>query len=144
MEWFDPYGAGIMAVIMIPNIVYAVRNKNAFKNKWSSRAAEIVEQIGRAGCFAFMILDIPGTCFGRIEGPVLAAYLAVDIILTALYCAVWVVCRKNNTVFRALALSVIPSALFLFSGIMKGSILLTVSSLLFAPSHILISYKNAG
>ena len=42
-----------------------------------------------------------------------------------------------------MALSIIPSAMFLFSGIISRSLLLTLSALLFAPSHILISYKNA-
>ncbi len=42
-----------------------------------------------------------------------------------------------------MALSIIPSAIFLFSGIISRSLLLTLSALLFAPSHILISYKNA-
>jgi len=50
---------------------------------------------------------------------------------------------KYDTVFKALALSIIPSIIFVFSGIMSRSFLLIVSSLLFVPSHILISYKNA-
>ena len=36
----------------------------------------------------------------------------------------------------------IPSMLFLFSGIMSRSVLLIIASVLFAPSHIMISYKN--
>ena len=32
--------------------------------------------------------------------------------------------------------------LFLFSGIMSRSVLLIIASVLFAPSHIVISYKN--
>ena len=36
-----------------------------------------------------------------------------------------------------------PSVLFLFSGIMSRSILLIIAAILFAPSHILLSYKNA-
>lgn len=51
-------------------------------------------------------------------------------------------CFKKNSVFRALALSIIPSMLFLFSGIMSRSVLLIIASVLFAPSHIVISYKN--
>ena len=35
-----------------------------------------------------------------------------------------------------------PERVF-FSGIMSRSVLLVVASLLFAPAHILISYKNA-
>lgn len=70
-------------------------------------------------------------------------YLIVDTILVVMYCAIWMICFKKNTVFRALALSTIPAVVFLFSGIMSRSVLLTVSALLFAPSHIMISYKNA-
>ena len=69
-------------------------------------------------------------------------YLIVDTILVMLYCAIWIICFKKNSIFRALALSIIPSMLFLFSGIMSRSVLLIIASVLFAPSHIVISYKN--
>lgn len=42
-----------------------------------------------------------------------------------------------------IALSFLPSVVFLLSGIMCRSVLLTLSALLFASAHILISYKNA-
>jgi hypothetical protein len=64
-------------------------------------------------------------------------------LLIFLYIAIWIICWHENSVFRATALSAIPSAIFLFSGIMCRSILLIISSLLFAPAHIFISYKNA-
>ena len=72
-----------------------------------------------------------------------AIYLIVDTILVIVYCVIWIVCFKKSSVFRALALSIIPSILFLFSGIMSRSVLLIIASLLFAPSHIVISYRNA-
>jgi hypothetical protein len=50
---------------------------------------------------------------------------------------------KKKSVFKALALSILPSALFLFSGVMSRSVLLTLSAIVFAPSHIAVSYKNA-
>ena len=58
-------------------------------------------------------------------------------------CIIWIVCFQKNTIFRALALSILPSVLFLFSGIMSRSVLLILSAVIFAPCHILISYKNA-
>ncbi|MGN0741219.1 MAG: hypothetical protein ACI4L8_01115 [Candidatus Fimadaptatus sp.] len=69
--------------------------------------------------------------------------MIVDAALALLYCVVWIVCFRKSSVFRALALSIIPSALFLFSGIMSRSVLLIVAAVLFAPSHIVISYRNA-
>ena len=120
----------------------AIKCKDGFDNKWNNKYVEVTEQVGRLGCFGFMIINIPGTCFGGWSDEAFALYLIVDTILVMLYCAIWIICFKKNSVFRALALSIIPSMLFLFSGIMSRSVLLIIASVLFAPSHIVISYKN--
>ena len=143
MEWFNVFGLVFIVVIMIPNIVFAVRCKDGFENRWNNTVIEIIEQIGRFGCFGFMIFNVPGTWFGWWSDETFAIYLIIDSLLIALYCAIWVICRKKNNVFRALALSIIPSVIFLFSGVMSRSILLIIATILFAPTHILISYKNA-
>ena len=143
MEWFNIFGFAFITAIMIPNILFMRKHRDAFKNKYHNKAIECMEQIGRFGCFGFMIFNIPTTWFGWWSDEAFAAYLIVDALLVALYIAIWMVCWHENTAFRALALSVIPSAIFLFSGIMSRSVLLVLSALLFAPTHILISYKNA-
>ena len=127
---------------MVPNIVFAVKCKEGFVNNWSNKYIEIAEQIGRFGCFGFMIINIPGTCYGWINNKFFVLYLITDFILTAAYCAVWAVCFKQPGLFRSIALSVIPSVLFLLSGILTRSVLLIISAVIFAPCHILISYKN--
>ena len=111
MEWLNVFGLIFIAVIMIPNVVFAIKCKDGFDNKWNNKYVEVTEQVGRLGCFGFMIINIPGTWFGWWSD-------------------------------EALALSIIPSILFLFSGIMSRSVLLIIASVLFAPSHIVISYKN--
>lgn len=143
MQFINIYGLIFVVVIMIPNIIFAVKCKDGFQNNWNNKFVEIIEQIGRFGCFAFMIFNIPVTSFGWWSKKIFITYLVCDITLVIFYCVIWAVCFKKNSIFRALALSIIPSALFLLSGIMTRSILLIISSLLFAPSHILISYKNA-
>lgn len=143
MRWFNYYGLIIIAIIMIPNIVFAIKNKDGFQNYRNNKSIEILEQIGRYGCFIFMIVNIPQTYFGWWFGGALAAYLIVNFTLITAYCAIWGVCFRKNTIFRALSLSIIPSIVFLFSGIMIRSILLIISAALFDSSHILISYKNA-
>lgn len=143
MEWLNVFGLVMVAVIMIPNILFAMKCKDGFVNKWNNKSVETVEQIGRFGCFGFMIINIPGTWFGWWSDEAFAVYLVVDAVLVTLYCVIWAVCFRKSNVFRALALSIIPSVLFLFSGIMSRSILLTIAAVLFAPSHILISYQNA-
>lgn len=143
MEWINIFGIVFIAIIMIPNIVFAIKCKDGFENKWNNKSVEIIEQIGRFGCFGFMVIKIPGTWFGWWTDKVFSIYLIVNIVLIILYCVIWIICFRKNTVFRALALSIIPSVIFLFCGIMSRSILLIITSLLFAPAHILISYKNA-
>ena len=143
MEWLNVFGLVMVAVIMIPNILFAMKCKDGFVNKWNNKSVETVEQIGRFGCFGFMIINIPGTWFGWWSDEAFAVYLVVDAVLVTLYCVIWAACFRKSSVFRALALSIIPSVLFLFSGIMSRSILLTIAALLFAPSHIMLSYQNA-
>ena len=143
MEWFNVFGLVFIAVIMIPNIIFAIKCKDGFENKWHNKPIEIIEQIGRFGCFGFMIINIPGTWYGWWSDDVFAIYLIIDTVLVAIYCGIWIIFWRKNNVFRALALSIIPSILFLFSGIMSRSVLLVIASTLFTPTHILISYKNA-
>lgn len=143
MEWLNVYGAAFIVIIMVPNIIYALKCRDGFENKWKNKAVEAIEQIGRFGCFGFMVVNIPGTWFGWWSGEAFAAYLIINTVLITLYCMIWMICFRKNTIFRALALSIIPSLVFLFSGIMSRSVLLIVSTVLFAPAHILISYRNA-
>jgi len=144
MEWLNSFGILFIAIIMIPNIIYAIKCKDGFANKWQNKIVEVFEQIGRFGCFGFMIIYIPGTWFGWWSDEAFAVYLIGNVLLILLYCGIWIICFKKNTVFRALALSILPSVVFLFSGIMSRSVLLILSAVIFAPCHILISYKNAG
>ena len=124
MGWINVFGLFFVSIIMIPNIVFAINCKDGFENKWSNKLVEIIEQIGRFGCLGFMMINIPGTWFGWWSDEALAIYLITDTLLVIIYCAIWIVFFRKNSVFRALTLSIIPSVLF-------------------APSHILISYKNA-
>lgn len=143
MGWINIFGLVYMIIIMIPNIIYAIRCKDGFANKWENKRVSLLEQVGRYGCLAFMIINIPGTWFGWWSDEALAVYLIADTALVLLYCIIWLICFRTNSMFRALALSIIPSVLFLLSGILSRSVLLTASALIFAPSHILISYRNA-
>ena len=143
MEWFNIFGLACITAIMIPNIIFALKHKEAFENRYHNKTIEIIEQIGRFGCFGFMIFNIPTTWFGWWSDEAFAIYLMVDAVLIVLYCTIWVIYWRKNNVIKAMALSIIPSAIFLFSGIMCRSVLLILSALMFAPTHILISYKNA-
>lgn len=142
MGWLNYYGIAIVAIILLPNIIFAIKCKDGFANNYNNKAAQVFEQIGRYGCMAFMVFNIPFTYFNFWFDNALIAYLSVNGGLCLTYVIFWVICRNNNGKLRALSLSVIPSAIFLFSGIVLASVPLMVFAVIFAVNHILISYKN--
>lgn len=143
MAWFNPFGLAIVAVMMIPNIVFAMKCRGGFVNRWHNRVVEVMEQIGRFSCFLFMMVNVPGTWLGWPSDEAFALYCVVNAALLALYCGIWAVCFRKNSLFRAVALSVIPLVIFLLSGVMSRSLLLTAGAVIFAPCHIAISVMNA-
>ncbi len=144
MDWFNYYGLAIMAVIMIPNIVYAVKHKDQGANYYHNKAVIVLEQIGRYGCFVLMIFNIPYTYFNFWFDYALTVYLSVNGGLCAAYLIFWFVCWNQNGKLKALSLSILPTCIFLFSGIVLANIPLIAFSVLFGVNHILISYKNAA
>ncbi len=142
MEWFNVYGIIFMALILIPNIIYGIKCKAEFENKWNNKVISVLEQIGRYGCMAFMIFNIPKTWFGFQSNEVFALYLIINAVLIVCYIIIWIVTFRKNNLFKAVSLSVIPSVIFLLSGILSRSVLLISSAIIFAPCHVLISCKN--
>ena len=143
MGWFNYWGLGFVVVIMIPNIVFAIKHKDGFENAYHNKAVEVLEQIGRYFCLALMIFNIPYTYFDFWFGSALTVYLTVNGLLLLAYLIFWFVFWNDNGKLRALALSVTPSLIFLFSGIVLANIPLIAFAVLFAVNHILLSYKNA-
>ena len=84
MEWINILGAVFIAVIMVPNIIFTLKCKDGFENKWNNKGVEVVEQIGRFGCFGFMVVNIPGTWFGWWCEEAFAIYLIANVVLIIL------------------------------------------------------------
>ena len=131
-----------MAVIMIPNIVYAVKHKEC-ADGYRNKAVEISEQVGRYACFALMVFNIPYTYFGFWFDYALTVYLSVNGAACFAYIIFWVVCWNRNDKLKAVSLSVLPTFIFLFSGVALAYIPLIVFAVMFGASHIFISCKNA-
>ena len=55
MEYINLFGLSFMGVFMVPNIIFAIRNKDGFESIYHNKSLETVEEIGRYGCFVFMI-----------------------------------------------------------------------------------------
>lgn len=136
-------GLVFVVIILIPNIVFAVTCKDGFENRYQNKLVEILEQIGRFGCFFSMFIMIPYMNKGYWFQQGKAIYLILGFLLVSLYCLGWIVFWKENSIRKSLYLSIIPALLFLESGVVSGNLLLLIFAVVFAPCHILISYWNA-
>lgn len=142
MRWFNYIGLIIMIIIMIPNIVYGIKNKDGFENYYHNKMVELFEQIGRYGSFVLMIFNIPYLCIGFFFENALIVYIIVNSVLLFLYLAFWIICWNKHEILRGYLLSIIPSILFIFSGIILLNIPLIITSIIFGICHITISLKN--
>lgn len=139
MRFFNLYGFLIFVFMMIPNLIYfkgaSGNNDFSFKNK----KLETMENIGRYGSFLTLIFNIPYTWFGFFVSNGVTIYYVVNGILLFIYLITWVIMWKSDNLARALILSIVPSLIFLFSGVMIRSVLLMIFSLIFSIFHIRIS-----
>ena len=142
MGWFNYYGFIFIAIIMIPNIIFAICQKDGFLNNYKNKAVEMLEQVGRYACIVLMIFNIPYTYFNFWFSYALPIYLTVNSVLCLLYLLFWIIWWNKSGKLKALSLSIIPTAVFLFSGIVVASIPLIVFAVLFGINHIILSYKN--
>lgn len=142
MSWFNYYGTAIMAIIMLPNIIYVAKHKATDGNAYTNKALTVMEQIGRYGCFFLMIFNIPYLYFDFWFNHALTVYLTVNGGLCLAYLMFWVTCGSKNGLLKALSLSILPSCIFMFSGVVLAYVPLLVFSVVFAACHITISVKT--
>lgn len=141
MDWLNIYGLITMIIIMIPNAIFAMKEKN-FESKYHNKLVEFIEQIGRFGSMGLMVFNIPFLDYGYwfTNGKVL--YVFSIAILSILYCIVWFLYFQKSSIEKAILLAIIPTILFLLSGIIQGKILLIISAILFGIAHVIITYYN--
>ena len=140
--WISVFGAVIVILMLIPNIVYALRNPGE-KNNCTSKIMNAIEQIGRYACIVLMWLPLLVWKFGFPSVFEMLLYLFGNGFLLVLYWAVYAAFLKRKTGKRALALAVIPACIFLMSGLLLRHWLLVVSAVLFGIGHICVTRKNA-
>lgn len=141
MDWLNIYGLIVMIIIMMPNIIYALKEKN-LESKYHNKIVELIEQIGRFGSMGLMIFNIPLLDYGYWFASGKFLYVISISILVVLYCFIWYLYFKNASIKNAMLLAIIPTLIFLISGIIQGKILLILSSILFGVSHSIITYNN--
>ena len=135
------YGLIIMAIVMIPNVIFAIKEKN-FESKYYNKVVEIIEQIGRFGSMGLMIFNIPLLEFDYWFNNGKIVYMTLTGVLAVMYCFVWFLYFRKSTMEKAMSLAIIPTIIFLSSGIIQGKVLLIITAILFGIGHIIMTYNN--
>ena len=140
--WINVFGAGIVIFLLIPNIVYAIRNKTE-KNLCTNRYMNVMEQTGRYACIVLMWLPLLVWKFGFASVFEMLLYLAGNGVLLVAYWLVFARYLKEKNKNCALILAVLPACIFFLSGLLLRHWLLVGFSFLFAIGHIYVTQKNA-
>ena len=120
MNWLSTFGLVLVILLLIPNIIYAVRVKNQ-KNKCTNIG--IVES-GFPSINAFII------------------YLVGNTVLMLSYWIIWMLYFNKQTYREQMALAVIPTGIFLLSGITMLHYFLIIFAVIFGIGHIYVTSRN--
>ena len=140
--WINLWGGIIVLLMLVPNVVYAVKNKGE-KNRCANRFMNVIEQIGRYACIVLMWFPLLVWEFGFDSDWKMLVYLAGNGALLAAYWILFAVYFKKKAVWLSVALAVLPACIFLLSGLLLRHWLLAGFALLFAVGHIYVTYVNA-
>ncbi|MGI6742447.1 MAG: hypothetical protein ACOX4O_02175 [Eubacteriales bacterium] len=139
--WINLFGAVIVVIILIPNIIYAIKNKGE-KNLCTNKAMNIIEQIGRYACIILMWLPLFVWKFGFAHVFEMLLYFIGNGALLFVYLFVFALYFGKKTKGRAIILAVLPACIFLLSGLLLRHLLLAGFAILFAIGHIYVTVHN--
>jgi hypothetical protein len=140
--WINLFGAGIIVLIMIPNIIYVAGQKQDETQIEVPRGLSACEQVGRYGCIILMWLPLLVWKFGFGSVEEFLIYLIGNGALLLCYYLSWMLYSRKKTLSVAMALAIIPTAIFLLSGILLHHWLLVAFAILFGACHCTITYMT--
>ena len=139
--WINLFGGAIVLLILIPNVVYAIKNKNE-QNLCKNEAMNLIEQIGRYACIVLMWLPLLVWKFAFASVLEMLVYFIGNGALLAAYWLLFAFYFKKRTATHAIALALLPTCMFLLSGILLRHWLLVGFAILFGVGHIYVTYEN--
>lgn len=139
--WLNVFGLIIVVIMLIPNIIYAIKFRGA-ENCCSNKLMNNIEQIGRYASMFFMIFNIGILEFGFASVQMFIAYMLGNIILMAAYWIVWILYFIRQRYWKSMTLAVIPTLIFLLCGIALRDWMLVISGGIFGIGHVYVTYQN--
>ena len=137
--WINGFGGLVVIIMLIPNIIYAVQGK---ENNCKCVVINAIEQIGRYSSMALMCVPLLVWEFGFQSVADMILYFMCDTVLLVAYLIIWRFYFIRPTLKIALCLAILPTLIFLISGVLLRHWLLVVAAVLFGIGHIYITVQN--
>ena len=141
-NWINLINMVAVVWLILTHVIVA---RKGLSDSFSSKhlIVNILEQIGRYGCMALMILPIftSGWKFGFGSAAEMLIWICLTILLLAIYSFLWTK-KANGGVFVLYGLAFVPAVLFLLNGILLRHPALVAASLVFGVFHFLIVKEN--
>ncbi|MBO4875291.1 MAG: hypothetical protein J5542_08305 [Bacteroidales bacterium] len=142
-NWINLFGLITTVLILVPNIIYAIKFRGKEIKCNCCRSMYILEQIGRYGSMFLMVFNIGIAEFGFASEVHFVAYLIANATLLLAYFIVYALYFKQQANWKSMALAIIPSCLFFIDGILLRHYLLVSFAIIFALAHICIARKDS-
>lgn len=138
--WINLFGAVIVVLILLPNIVYGLKTRGIERaEKHVPKLLIVAEQAGRYASILLMWLPLFVWKFGFGSAEECVAYFLLNGLLLLAYYLLWPRYGKKPSLKSGMALAIIPSVIFLISGLLLRHWALAAAAVLFGVSHSLIT-----
>lgn len=143
MEYFNWYTIPVIAVILIVNMIFFKLDKvEKYENPNINKGIVALEQIGRFAVIFFMIFKFGIIGEGFLSVLMRDFWIVTIAILLLIYIVLFAVYFKKRFHILAMLLAIVPSAIFILTGLLIQSPPLFMFSIVFAIGHIYITAKN--
>lgn len=108
--WINVFQLIIIAIMMAPNIQYALRHKNT-AHVCTNRVMHILEQVGRYACILFMVFSFDSRGFGFPSIELFLIYFLGIPLLLIIYLGLWEIQLGDNRlapVYVIVGLALLP------------------------------------
>ena len=118
MQTFNYIGLIVVALLLIPNLMYYLKHKEEVVSK--NGIFKTLAIIGISGSLFFMVINIPYTWLQFYFMFARGMYFISNVTLAIIYVFIFLVTWDKKSVVRAILLTIIPFCIFTFSAIMLG------------------------
>lgn len=141
-NWINGVNTAVVAWLVLVNVIAA---RQGLSDSFDSRhlLVNILEQIGRYGCMALMILPAftRGWEFGFASETEMLVWICLTVLLSVIYGFLWLK-KANGGAAVLYGLAIVPAVLFFLNGVLLRHPALVAASLIFWVFHFLIVKEN--